>query len=146
MLFLFLLACAPPAIDTSPSVEVIWPPDEMAVVSCAMVVVTLKNFTLVDATDSPAAVDGEGHFHVEYPGSYTFCYTPYCLVDLSTVTSTAPTLTAYLVGNDHQPITDADGNRIEDSVPITLSQGMCTEGTPQAHDSGWDSGQDSGGS
>lgn len=145
LLFSLLTGCAPPAIDTSPSIRITWPLAEAQVESCAMVVVEIANFTLVDATNSPPVAVGEGHYHVEYPGSYALCYTPYCLVDLSQVDGTAPTLTAYLVGNDHQPILDAGENRYESSVPVALTQGTCALGEPQAYVSGWDTGGDSGG-
>ena len=111
-----------------------------------MVVVDVQNFTLVDATDAPPNADGEGHFHVEYPGSYAVCYKPYCLVDLSSIANedgseSTPTLTAVLTGNDHAALTDENGNRIEASLPIRLKKGECTEGTPM---SGYDDTGDSG--
>lgn len=98
-----------------------------------MVVAELHNFELVDATDTPPNEEGQGHFHVEYEGSYALCYKPYCLVDLSTVTSATPTLTAVLVGNDHQPVLDENGDRYQDTVPLNLSQGECKEGTPEQY-------------
>jgi len=141
-MFLLLAACAPPSLDTSPSIAITWPPPEQEITSCVTVVAQIENFTLMDATNAPPVADGQGHFHVEYPGGYQVCYKPYCLVDLSKVSEGTPTLTTVLVGNDHQPILK-NGNRIEDSVPIVLSQGMCSEGTPVPYDTGGDSGTDS---
>jgi hypothetical protein len=114
-----------------------------------MVVIHLENFTLVDATAAPPNAEGEGHFHVEYPGSYALCYKPYCLVDLSSVADpdavTTPTLTAYLVNNDHTDVEAPGGGRIETSVPIRLDDAPCTEGTPSGgYDDTGMGGTDSG--
>lgn len=135
---LILSACAPPALpveSTEPSVAVLWPQDEMLLESCAMVVVKIEHLTLVDAGTAPPLTEGQGHFHIEFPGNYNVCYKPYCLVDLSSIAPTdgseiTPTLTAVLTDNAHVPMTHADGSRIEDSVPIRLKAGDCTEGAP----------------
>lgn len=135
---LILSACAPPALpveSTEPSISVLWPQDEMLVESCAMVVVKIEHLTLVDVTTPLPVADGQGHFHVEFPGNYNVCYKPYCLVDLSSIAPTddseiTATLTAVLTDNAHAPLTHADGSRIEDSVPIRLKGGDCKEGTP----------------
>jgi hypothetical protein len=135
---LILSACAPPALpveSTEPSVAVLWPQDETLLESCAMVVVKIDHLTLVDPGTAPPVTEGQGHFHIEFPGNYNACYKPYCLVDLSSIAPTdgseiTPTLTAVLTDNAHVPLTHADGSRIEDSVPIRLKAGDCTEGTP----------------
>lgn len=138
-------ACQPPAISTDPEISISWPQSEAEVHSCAMVVVHLENFNLVDATAAPPNAEGEGHFHVEYPGNYALCYKPYCLVDLSSIVEpdsvVTATLTAYLVNNDHSPV-ERGGERIETSVPIRLDDAPCTEGTPTGgyDDTGGDTG------
>lgn len=147
---LLLSACQPPAISTDPEISISWPQAEAEVHSCAMVVVHLENFNLVDATAAPPNAEGEGHFHVEYPGNYALCYRPYCLVDLSSITEpgsvVTANLTAYLVNNDHTPV-ERGGERIETTVPIRLDDAPCTEGTPMGgyDDTGWsDTGSDTG--
>lgn len=142
-----LVACSPPPYDASPQVTILWPPPEAVVEQCVTVVAEITNFNLVDYGANPEPVAGEGHFHVEYPNSYALCLKPYCLVDLSDAVTDTPELTVALVGNDHQPVNNAAGEPIRQSVIVNRTDAPCSEGTPLGYDSGgWDSGATDSGS
>ncbi len=139
--FALAASCSPPPYDTSPQVTILWPPPEAVVASCVTVVANITNFSLVDNGVNREPVDGQGHFHVEYPNSYALCLKPYCLVDLSDAVTDTPELTVALVGNDHQPVLNSEGVAIRQSVIVNRTADPCTEGVPEAYDSGWsDSG------
>jgi hypothetical protein len=132
MLIISLLGCAPPPIDTAPSITITWPPAEAEVVGCEMVTVEVENFKLVEFPSDDGNAEGEGHYHIYHPNGYSACYKPYCLVDLSNLESTSdPYFTAVLANTDHSEVTDADGNRIEFTIPIVFTPGECaiTEGS-----------------
>ena len=133
MLMFALLACAPPPLPAEepalPSIKITWPPPESEVVGCETVAVQVENFKLVEFPSADPNVEGEGHYHIFHPNGYTACYKPYCYVDLSGLASTTePWFTAVLAYTDHTDVLDADGNRIEDQVPITFTPGDCTTG------------------
>jgi hypothetical protein len=143
MLLFSLFACAPPAIDTTPSIKITWPPAEHEVVGCEVVTVEVTNFTLVEFPSAEGNVEGEGHYHIYNPNGYAACYEPYCFIDLSTITETAdPYFTAVLASTDHTELTDENGDRIEFTVPIVFTPGECafTSGGDEYGDTGADTG------
>lgn len=141
-LALAMAACAPPPYEppvaadgtasTAPTVDIVWPPPESEVVGCAMVVVDVENFEIVDFHDREPQAAGEGHYHVLFPvGSstgYQTCLRPYCLVDLAQANEGNISLEVQLAYNGHEPLLGEDGQPVADAQPIAFSRGACTEG------------------
>lgn len=134
-----LTGCEPPPYelpgeldDGQPFIEVTYPAAESAVVSCTFLTVNVRNFTLVDPMTNPVNVDGQGHYHVEYPKGastgYALCTRPYCLVELDTADLGLIPLSAILMDNTHNRILDDNGEAIGETVPVELSAGDCAEG------------------
>lgn len=126
-----VLACAPPplpAVDTGtsePSIRITWPPPETPIQGCEIVTVDVENYTLVEFPGTEVR-EGEGHYHIYHPGGYSACHKPYCLVDFSDVPSTTePFLTAVLADTAHNELVDADGDRVEHTIPFEFVPGDC---------------------
>lgn len=144
---LFLSACAPPPYtgdigdsgggNTDPdaiAIKLLYPAPEASFTGCAMVVAEISNLTLMSPPMDGSMldkVDGQGHWHISYADTYQICTRPYCLIGFDETTGDGPMLlTAALVDNQHGPILDDDGKAIEASVPVNVTLGDCTEGTP----------------
>lgn len=153
---LAMAACAPPpyvpaaaeaAASTAPSIEIVWPLPESDVVGCAMVVVEVENFDIVDFHDRDAQEEGEGHYHVLFPvgssAGYQTCLRPYCLVDLAQANEGNISLEVQLAYNGHDPLLGEDGEPVADTQPIAFTRGTCAEGGGDG-DTG-DTGGDTGG-
>ncbi len=144
-LFLFASACAPPpytpdaedsgSVDADAiGIQLLYPSPEVTVTGCAMVVAEITGLTLISPPmdgSPPEAVEGQGHWHISYADTYQICTKPYCLVGFDETTGDGPLLlTAALVDNLHSPVLDADDKAIEAAVPVNVTLGECTEGTP----------------
>ncbi|GDX82456.1 hypothetical protein LBMAG42_42670 [Deltaproteobacteria bacterium] len=141
-----LVACAPPPYtappedtgegdggneeDTAAGLDIVWPVAEAPVTGCAMVVVDVRNVTLVDFMVNTEAVEGQGHYHLLFEDKYLPCATPYCLIGLES--EGFQTVTAQLVNNDHSPMLDENEAVIEDTLLLDVTAGECTLGTPSA--------------
>ena len=118
-----------PAEDTAPSLKIVWPAPEAAVTGCAMLVVEVTNVELTDFMISLDPVEGQGHYHVLYEGGrYAPCSTPYCLIDMDVAGYSY--VEVHLVGNDHTPLLNEDDKPIVEGLPLNVSIGECTLGTP----------------
>lgn len=122
-------SAAEPVEDTAAGIDIVWPAPEAPVTGCAMLVVELKNVLLTDPIVSLDPVEGQGHYHLLYEGGrYTPCSTPYCLITLDQAGYSY--VEAHLVGNDHVPFLDEEGEPIVAGVPLNVTLGECTLGTP----------------
>lgn len=115
----------PDVVDTAASIEILWPPEETEVTACTIMLVELHNFMIRDYEGDPPDAPGEGHYHIYYGTTFTGCYAPYCLVDLSGLPDDGYILTAELAANEHDAVLDANGAPIQDSVAINLTAGTC---------------------
>jgi hypothetical protein len=131
------------AADAGPTLDIIFPPNEtVAEGECQMFVVVTTGIALVDPMESPTAVEGEGHYHIIHSDTYALCDEPYCLVGFTEAEVTPPEgsevpapvqFTAQLMDNEHNPILDADGNVVAESIFVTPTDAECTEGSPSGY-------------
>ena len=127
------VACAPPPYDTSapsPGISITWPPAETEAMGCTVVTADVLNFEVIDPAETDGKPhEGQGHYHVVRkvtPPGYTMCTAPFCIADFSDITTDQQSeLQAVLVGNDHQPLEDADGQPIQSTILFSFKAGEC---------------------
>lgn len=141
VLLSLLAACAPPpytppdtdaADDGQPSIAFTWPEPETSWTGCVVATVEIKNFELVTPVMDLPVVAGQGHWHVLHPNGpngYDVCDKPYCVAFFEALKGGPVNdfLKATLVGNDHQPIYDTNGDPFEATMPLTFNGGECAE-------------------
>jgi len=143
---LVIASCAPPPLPAGddsgagaqdnfePRVSFVFPQNNMDVDVCPefMVAVTIEDHELVDYSESPDAVTGQGHWHMVdvMTGDYAPATTPW--VEWEATMDGAPernyALSAELAANDHTLLTTLGYAEATARVEFTVSEDNCVGG------------------
>ena len=92
---------------------------------CFTAVAETNGVELVDPTDHPDNVDGQGHWHILLDQRYFVCETEACEVRIEDIEPGPFTLVGRLVQNDYTDWLDEDGAIVEDHVDLVITDGGC---------------------
>jgi len=113
--------------DGEPHVFIVSPAAGATVSGCFEVEVEVYNFTLVSPVESPDVAAGEGHWHAVFGPRFFDCEGATCAIALTDGVAADTTVTALLVGSDHNAVENSAGDEVEDERTFAYDGEPCPD-------------------
>jgi hypothetical protein len=113
--------------DGEPHIFITAPEAGAAVSGCFDLVVEVYNFTLVNPVESPDVTPGEGHWHAVFGPRFFDCESDRCAIALTEEVAADTTVTAQLVGSDHNDVENSLGDDVEDERTFAYDGEPCPD-------------------
>lgn len=130
-MLLALLACTDgkqesnPYDDGQPHIVITAPDEGTTVGQCYTMEVEVYNFTVVSPVEETDVVEGHGHWHAVFGAVYFDCESEVCEISRTSDDVGEIEVVAQLVGNDHNTISNDDGELVNDARSFTFSGEPC---------------------
>ena len=113
--------------DGEPHIFLTAPAAGAAVSGCFDLEVEVYNFTLVNPVDSPDVTAGQGHWHAVFGPRFFDCESATCAIALTEDVASDTTVTAKLVGSDHNDVENSAGDDVEDERTFAYDGEPCPD-------------------